>query len=155
MRQIKTDFIREPRYRTWVRERPLWWIMYRTEKPGSFTDNDADEFNKCKGKYIIFFDHVYDPHARELSLYLLDRFSHFKLAKVSKVARDGEKTLVLLAKDNRLYDSLKEFITKWSDGNMVLFKFQAKDDETEHEKMTAFMWNDYLTKLSRAFKPPE
>ena len=151
MRQAKIDFTSDTKFRTWSREGPLWWILYRTQKPGSFNELDARQFNCCATKYLIFLDHSLDATARELAIYLLDRFDHFKAAKVSKFARDGEKVLVLLANDDRYYDSLGQFVKSW---NMLLWRVKPAHEQSDHEKRANAMWGDYITKLALAFSPP-
>jgi len=139
------------KYRSWSKERPLWWILYRTDSPGSFNENDKKKYEGCKGRYIILLDHTQDAKARELATYLLDHCDHFVAAKVSKFARDGEKTLVLLADDDSRYNDLKTFAQQW---NMQLISFKALGDLHSHEVKANADWALYVERLKRAFTPP-
>ena len=146
-KQIKTEFIGKKIHRSWGEEKPLWWILWRTHAGGHWNDEDKNEFMACKAKYLIMLDHTHDTKARELALYLIDRFTFFKGAKVSKFARNGEKTLVLLGRDDSLRDSLAEFVKQW---NMVLWGVKDAKYVSDAEKQANAQWGDYLHKLARA-----
>jgi len=148
MRQKKCTFIGKPIYRTWSEDKALFWLLWRTGAPGAWQEPDIREFKACKCKYMIFFDHTLDQKARELAIYLLDRFTFFKGAKVSKYARDGEKVLVLLGRDESYRDALAEFVKQWE---MVLWGVKPAHYVSDHEKQANARYGDYITKLAHAF----
>ena len=148
MRQIKTDFIGRKQFNTWGEEKTLWWILWRTHVGGHWNDDDKKEFFECQVKYLIYFDHTLDTKARELSIYLLDRFTFFKGAKVSKYARDGEKVLVLLAKDDSYMDALASFVKNWG---MLLWGVKPAHYVSPHEKQANALWGTYLQRLALAY----
>jgi len=147
-RQVKTEFIGPKQFRTWSEEKALWWILWRTHAGGHWSDDDKREFVECKAKYLIYLDHTIDHRARELAIYLLDRFSFFKGAKVSKYARDGEKVLVLLGRDDSYKVALAEFVKKW---NMLLWGVKSAKYVSPHEKQANAKWGTYINYLSKAY----
>lgn len=147
-RQVKTDFIGPVHFRSWSEDKPLWWILWRTDSPGRWNNDDRREFMGCKAKYLIYLDHTIDTKARELALYLLGRFKFFKGAKVSKYARDGEKVLVLLGRDDSYRDAIVEFLKNWE---MLLWGVKPAHYMSEHEKEANARYGTYITQLARAY----
>lgn len=148
MKQVQLNIAAPKLYPIWSDERPLWWICYRTKTPGTFAEVDAVEFNACKAKYLIFFDHSLHDKAQELAIFFLTRYSFFKAAKVSKYARDGEKSLVLLGRDDRCKDSVADIAKQWG---MLLYIVKDAKDPSDHEKQANALWGTYLHRLARAF----
>jgi hypothetical protein len=151
MRQVKTNFSGDPLpdFTTWSKESPLFWVLWRTRLGGQFTEFDKDAFLACKARYHLYLDHTLDRKAREFAIHVLDRCEHFVCAKLSKVARDGEKILILQAKDNSHFDSLKEFAKVWG---LYLHKCADIKEATSHEEQANRKAGEYLMKLGRAFK---
>ncbi len=150
MRQIVTDFVGPKRFRTWSKENELWWVLWRTVDPGSFGVPDKKTFEACKAKYLIYLDHSHDQRAREMALHILDRCSFFMGAKVSKFARDGEKVLVMIGRDERYHDSIARYAKLHG---MLLFGVKPAGEGTPHEIQAQATWGLYLKQLARAYAP--
>lgn len=147
-RQVNIDFNGPKVFNTWSQTKPLWWLLWRTTRAGSFDDDDRKEFEACKAKYLIFFDHADEGKAKEFAIHILDRYAFFKAAKVSVYARDNEKTLVLLGRDDSYRDSIKRFAQVWG---LALWGVKSATYVSEAEKQANAKWGTYLHRLARAF----
>ena len=148
VRQVKTEYNGPKQFRTWSEEKPLWWILWRTHAGGHWNDDDRREFLLMKAKYLIMFDHTQDARAREVAVHILDREPFFKGAKVSKFARDGEKTMVLLGRDASHRDAVAEFIKPLG---MLLHSIKPAQYVSDAEKQANAKWGQYLHNLARAY----
>ena len=145
-----TEILGPAKFRSWSRETPTWWFLYRTNISGCHSLEEKKVFDKCSTNYYVFFDHSMDADARLLAIRVMDRDDTFMAAKVSKFARDGEKVLVFLGKDDSRRHKLASVC---SETGFKLALVRPHGEKTENEKLLDQKYNDYLTYLSRAFAP--
>lgn len=139
-------------FMSWSKENAMWWISYRTTKAGSFDAADIAEWKKCTVKYIIFFDHTKEEEARLFSLRILERDSHFKAVKVSKFARDGEKIIVFIGKDDTRKKKVSELANEFG---FALWEVRDIDTNAPLEQHLEDKYGEYLRYLSQAFRGME
>ena len=149
MDTVYDELLGPKRFLPWSKENAMWWMCFRTTNAGHWSKSDAQEFNKCTRKYLIYFDHALSDDAALFALRVMERDNHFKAAKVSKFARDGEKVMVFLAKDDtrkrKMADVCKEV-------GFVLWGCRDIGDMNPVEKMLSDKYDEYLHCLSMAFR---
>lgn len=137
---------------TWSKENPIWWISYRTTIAGGWSDDDRIEWEACGAKYIIFFDHTRDDEARLFALRVLERDSHFKAVKVSKFARDGEKIMVFIGKDDKRKKKLTHYAKEF---DFIMWSVTGIDDKSPLEQHLNDKYAEYIKCLAMAFRGME
>lgn len=138
------------RFFIWSKENQLWRSFFRTIVAGHWKKEDATEFMTMKCYYEIAFDHSKENIAQNFVLEVLERSSHFMAAKVSKLALNNVKCLILLGKDAKMADKIKH-LAKLFEFEFV--RVRGKDEVSSHEKTSREKFSEYLENLQRAFAP--
>lgn len=151
---MQADFdgvLGQARFFIWSKENELWRSFFRTTVGGHWSEEDVDEFMKCGYYYEIHLDHKYEGLAHTFCLSVLERSNVFKAAKISKLAVNNTKVLVLLGKNK----SLKEKIAKLaSQCGFELARIRtASDDASANENESRSKFRHYLQSLAAMFAP--
>lgn len=139
------------RFFIWSKESEIWRVFYRTTMPGSWSAIDIEEFDKCSCVYEIHFDHSQDNEAHLFSLFVMQRCDNFKAAKVSKLAVNNMKVIILLG---HKADYKNQIARLAKESNFELARLRSREDyKSDVENFTNSKIGEYFENLRKAFAP--
>ena len=145
------DLFGEVRFMPWSKENELWRTFYRTTVAGHWSKEDIDEFNSCAFMYEIHLQHGNDDAAHHFCLMIMQRCENFKAAKVSKIAVNDMKVIILLGKSKRYRDRVANAANVHG---FELARIRDRDAQpSEHERHSHEKIGEYLESLRKAFAP--
>jgi hypothetical protein len=152
MRECDYDDALGPvRFMPWSKRNAIWTCIYRTTKNGRWDKDDVDEFNSCDYIYEIHFQHDDEDRVHLMALEIMRRRPEFKAAKVSVLAVNDMKVVILLGKGVGM-SSLVANVAKANGAELarVLRRDEAENAYDTHMKPKV---QEYVDSLRRAFAP--
>ena len=143
--------VKEKRFLIWSKSNQVWTTFYRTTRAGNWDKDDVEEFGRCVYAYEIHLAHGNDDAAHLFCLRLLERCDTFKAAKVSKLAVNDMKVIILLGKNKMMADKVKHATRQYG---FQLARIRDKHSQkSQHEIMANSMVGQQLKALGNAFAP--
>lgn len=143
--------VKEKRFLIWSKTNELWATFFRTTIAGHWDKDDVEEFGRCIYLYEIHLQHGNDDAAHLFCLRLLERCDDFKAAKVSKLAVNDMKVIILKGKTKKAADKVRHAARQHG---FELARIRDKDSQrSQHEIMAHTMVGQQLEALGKAFAP--
>lgn len=145
------DLFGEKRFMPWSKENEIWRTFYRTTVAGHWSLDDVEEFRKCLVEYEIHLDHGRDDDAHLFCQRVVERCQTIKAAKVSKLAVNDMKVIIMLGSDRSMMGKIG-YAAKAHGFKLARTRergSQLSQNEIETRKKVA----EYLESLRLAFAP--
>lgn len=143
--------VKEKRFLVWSKSNQVWTTFYRTTRAGHWDKDDVEEFGRCIYAYEIHLNHGNDDAAHLFCLRLMERCPNFKAAKVSKLAVNDMKVILLLAKKKSFRDKVQHAARQY--GFQLARIRDQHSQKTQHEIMAHSMIGQQLDALGKALAP--
>lgn len=145
------DLLGAVKFLVWSKESEIARIFYRTTIAGHWDKADVEEFNRCGCFYEIHFDHKQDDEAHMFCMMVMQRCDNFKGAKVSKLAVNNMKVIVLLGKTAEFRGQVARLAKQ---SGFELSRVRSKSDRaSDVERYSNSQVGKYFDRLKKAFAP--
>lgn len=135
----------------WSKSNEIWTVFYRTTVAGHWSKDDVDEFASCSCFYEIHLQHGNDDAANMMCLQIIRRSKQFMAAKISKLAINDMKVIVLLGKSADMKDKISHIAKEY--GFQLARIYGKSSQKTKHDLFYQSKIGEYIDSLMKAFAP--
>ena len=145
------DALGPVRFMPWSKRNPIWTCIYRTTRNGRWDKDDVEEFNSCDRIYEIHYQHEDEDRVHLMALEIMRRCKQFKAAKVSVVAVNDMKVVILLGKGVGMSELIGNLAK--ANGAELVRVMDRNSASNFYDNATQPKIREYVDSLRRAYAP--